>query len=130
MQMQSAVADATLSLRILKVGGILIVDDMSWPGVERAMAAAVKAFGGENRLEVLSNKVRITFSMSLWFTEEQLSRYALSLGCGNTEPLVQANYGISLFQAGSHFIRYSGMRDTAITRVFYPAGEGISLFSF
>lgn len=62
-QMQSAVADIMLSFRLLKVGGILIVDDTKyWAPVERAMAAAIKAFGGENRLEVLLSKVRIVVS--------------------------------------------------------------------
>ncbi len=58
-QMQSVLADVILSFRLLKVGGYLIADDMrQYPGVERAMAAVVEAFGGGNRLEVLHNEVR------------------------------------------------------------------------
>lgn len=56
-QMANALTDSLLSFRLLKVGGFLIVDDMSYPGVAAAMAAFMEALGGEDRVELLRNEV-------------------------------------------------------------------------
>ena len=59
MQMQHVLADAILSFRLLKVGGLLIFDDMKFfPDVERATTAVIEALEGENSVEILHNEVR------------------------------------------------------------------------
>lgn len=57
-QMTNALTDSLLAFRLLKVGGLLMVDDMDYPDVFRATVAFVKALEGENRLEVLHDEVR------------------------------------------------------------------------
>lgn len=58
LQMQHVLADAILSFRLLKVGGLLIFDDMkTFPGVGRATTAVIEALEGENCVEVLHNEV-------------------------------------------------------------------------
>lgn len=60
--MANALSDTLLSFRLLKVGGFLVVDDMSVATVEVAMAAVVESLGGEGRLEVLHGEVCATTS--------------------------------------------------------------------
>lgn len=57
--MSNAITDGILAFRLLKVGGLMIFDDMLfYPSVARATAAIVEALGGEGRLEVLYSQVR------------------------------------------------------------------------
>lgn len=57
-QMTNALTDCLLSFRLLKVGGLLLVDDMSLPGVFRAVGAFVEALEADDRIEVLNREVR------------------------------------------------------------------------
>lgn len=56
--MTNALTDCLLSFRLLKVGGLLMVDDMSHPPVFQAMSAFVAALDADNRIEVLHREVR------------------------------------------------------------------------
>lgn len=53
--MQNALSDSLLSFRLLKVGGFLIVDDMSIPEVAAAMDVFMEAL--KLRVELLHNEV-------------------------------------------------------------------------
>lgn len=55
--MTNALTDCLLSFRLLKVGGLLLVDDMHYSGVFRAMVAFVEALEADNRIEVLHSEV-------------------------------------------------------------------------
>ena len=64
--MMHTLADTILSFRLLKAGGLLIVDDMkSFLGVELAVTPVIKALEEEDCVEVLYNEVRrMTFVRS------------------------------------------------------------------
>ncbi|CAN0219672.1 unnamed protein product [Hapterophycus canaliculatus] len=58
--MAAVLADAVLSFRLLRVGGLMIFDDMvGFPDVGPAMEYFVEAFEGDHRLEVLHNKEKM-----------------------------------------------------------------------
>lgn len=65
MQMHHALADTILSFRLLKVGGLLVVDDVrAFAGVQQAMSAVIEALERENCVEVLHDEVRNATSMT------------------------------------------------------------------